>query len=138
MKTVFITGADRGNGFAFCQVFLNAGWHVIAGRYMERWKELDELKAKANEFVDLINEGRGQRAEMLEKISVADQDAARKRGELDGSAELARFASALEKAALDTIADGVMTGDMAALSESHPQGVDSETFLRAIADRIAF
>ena len=46
MKTVFITGADRGIGFAFCQVFLNAGWHVIAGRYMERWKELDELKAK--------------------------------------------------------------------------------------------
>ena len=44
---------------------------------------LDELKAKANEFVDLINEGRGQRAEMLEKISVADQDAARKRAELD-------------------------------------------------------
>ena len=44
---------------------------------------LDELKAKANEFVDLINDGRGQRAEMLAKISVADQDAARRRAELD-------------------------------------------------------
>ena len=44
---------------------------------------LDELKGKANAFVDAINEGRGQRAEMLEKIAAADQDAARKRADLD-------------------------------------------------------
>ena len=44
---------------------------------------LDELKGKANDFVDAINEGRGQRAAMLEKISAADQDAARKRADLD-------------------------------------------------------
>ena len=55
--------------------------------------KLDELKAKAGEFVDLINEGRGQRAEMLEKISVADQDAARKRSELDQAKD---FRSRLE------------------------------------------
>ena len=55
--------------------------------------KLDELKAKANEFVDLINEGRGQRAEMLEKISVADQDAARRRAELDQAKD---FRSRLE------------------------------------------
>ena len=63
--------------------------------------------------------------------------ALRKRGELDGGGDLVRFANAVEKAALQTIADGVMTGDMAALSESHPQGVDSETFLRAIAARVS-
>ena len=45
--------------------------------------QLDELKEKASAFVDCINEGRGQRAEMLEKITVADQDAARKRADLD-------------------------------------------------------
>ena len=44
---------------------------------------LDDLKGKANAFVDAINEGRGQRATMLEKISAADQDAARKRADLD-------------------------------------------------------
>lgn len=45
--------------------------------------QLDELKEKASAFVDCINDGRGQRAEMLEKIAVADQDAARKRADLD-------------------------------------------------------
>ena len=45
--------------------------------------QLDELKEKASAFVDCINDGRGQRAEMLEKITVADQDAARKRADLD-------------------------------------------------------
>ena len=44
---------------------------------------LDELKGKASAFVEAINEGRGQRAEMLERISAADQDAARKRADLD-------------------------------------------------------
>ena len=55
--------------------------------------KLDELKAKAGEFVDLINEGRGQRAEMLEKISIADQDAARRRADLDQARD---FRSRLE------------------------------------------
>ena len=45
--------------------------------------QLDALKEKAEAFVDCINEGRGQRAEMLERIAVADQDAARKRADLD-------------------------------------------------------
>ena len=49
---------------------------------------LDELKGKANDFVDAINEGRGQRAAMLEKISAADQDAARKRADLDQAKDI--------------------------------------------------
>ena len=62
--------------------------------------------------------------------------ALRKRGELDGTEELVNFADSLERAALRTIADGVMTGDMAALSENPVSGVDSETFLREIAKRM--
>ena len=50
--------------------------------------QLDELKEKASAFVDCINEGRGQRAEMLEKITVADQDAARKRADLDRAKDI--------------------------------------------------
>ena len=49
MKSVFITGADRGIGFALCRCFLKDGWLVFAGRYMEDWTELDELKKEYGE-----------------------------------------------------------------------------------------
>ena len=44
MKSVFITGADRGIGFALCKCFLDNGWQVFAGRFMKDWTELDTLK----------------------------------------------------------------------------------------------
>jgi len=44
MKTVLITGADRGIGFALCECFLKNGWTVMAGQYMPDWKELEKLK----------------------------------------------------------------------------------------------
>ena len=44
MKTVLITGADRGVGYALCECFLQGGWHVIAGQYMPAWPQLDALK----------------------------------------------------------------------------------------------
>ena len=45
--------------------------------------QLDELKAKAAEFVTLINDERGKRSEMLERISAADQEVSKRRAELD-------------------------------------------------------
>ncbi len=45
--------------------------------------QLDELKAKASSYVDLINDERGKRATMLERITAADQQVAEKRGALD-------------------------------------------------------
>ncbi len=44
MRTVFITGADRGVGIALCKCFLNGGWKVFAGQFMPGWKELEELR----------------------------------------------------------------------------------------------
>ncbi len=44
MKTVFITGADRGVGYCLCECFLNGGYHVIAGQYMPDWPWLAALK----------------------------------------------------------------------------------------------
>lgn len=44
MKSVFITGADRGIGFALCRCFLESGWMVFAGCFMKDWMELDALK----------------------------------------------------------------------------------------------
>ena len=63
--------------------------------------------------------------------------ALRKRGELDGSRALMRFADALEDAVMETIADRVVTGDLAALMEGRPEAVDSETFLAAVRTRLA-
>ncbi len=63
--------------------------------------------------------------------------AIRKRGELDGNTELADFADRLEKATIKTIEDGIMTGDLYALSKLDTKTkVDTEAFLRAVAERI--
>ena len=64
--------------------------------------------------------------------------ALRKRGELDDLPELSAFADKLEKATLQTIeADGIMTGDLAAMSTlPNAKKVDTEGFLLAIRDRL--
>ncbi len=58
--------------------------------------------------------------------------ALKKRGELDGNAELVCFADRLEKVTLDTINAGTMTRDLASLCPDKPQPVDSLTFIRTI------
>ena len=63
--------------------------------------------------------------------------ALRKRGELDGLADLMKFADALEAATIATIEDGVMTGDLYALSTlENKRKVGSVEFLDEIAKRI--
>ena len=60
-----------------------------------------------------------------------------KRGELDGNAPLRDFAARLEKAVLDTIEGGVMTGDLASLCrDDDVRAVDTEGFLRAVRNRL--
>ena len=64
--------------------------------------------------------------------------ALRKRGELDGLSDLAAFADRLEKATIDTIESGVMTGDLYLLSSlENKKKVNTEAFLDAIAERLA-
>lgn len=55
MKTVFITGADRGIGLSLCKIFLENGWQVFAGRFMKDWAELDTLKKEYGESLSLIS-----------------------------------------------------------------------------------
>ncbi len=56
--------------------------------------------------------------------------ALRKRGELDNLPDLVKFADDLEKATIMTIENGIMTGDLAALSTlENKKTVDTETFL---------
>jgi isocitrate dehydrogenase len=59
-----------------------------------------------------------------------------KRGELDGAPALVDFAKNLEKASLQAIGDGIVTGDMAALTGAK-ESVDTETFIGAIRQRLA-
>ena len=60
-----------------------------------------------------------------------------KRGEMDGNEDLAAFAARLEKAVLDTVESGVMTGDLASLCRGKDvRSVDTEGFLRAIRERL--
>ena len=63
--------------------------------------------------------------------------ALRKRGELDKNEELMHFADMLEKATIDTIEDGVMTGDMYLISTlEHKTKVNTLDFLKEIAKRL--
>ena len=65
--------------------------------------------------------------------------ALRKRGQLDGLADLAAFGDKLEEACLDTLNAGIMTRDLAGLTEpGFPvQAVNSQEFLDAVAQRLA-
>ena len=63
--------------------------------------------------------------------------ALKKRGELDGLSDLCDFADKLERATIQTIEDGVMTGDLYLLSNlPNKQKVDTEGFLLAVNERL--
>ena len=63
--------------------------------------------------------------------------ALRKRGELDSIPKLMNFADMLEKATIDTIESGIMTGDLASMSTlENIRKVDTEEFLVEIGKRL--
>ncbi len=63
--------------------------------------------------------------------------ALKKRGELDGLSALVRFGENMEKAALQTLNDGIMTKDLAGLVETGaPRAVGTADFLKAVKERL--
>ena len=63
--------------------------------------------------------------------------ALRKRGELDDTPELIAFADRLERATIDTIESGQMTGDLARITTLlKPQTLDTEDFILAVAEHL--
>lgn len=63
--------------------------------------------------------------------------ALRKRGELDGNYKLVEFAEKLEKASLKTIEDGVMTKDLAILTDlKNVKTVNTYDFIKEIRSRL--
>ena len=64
--------------------------------------------------------------------------ALRKRGELDGLKDLSAFADKLDKAVIDTIESGVMTGDLASISTlSDVKSVTSRVFIEEVRAKLA-
>lgn len=61
-----------------------------------------------------------------------------KRGELDGTPDVVEFAEKLEKAAIETIESGTMTGDLLLVARKSPYNkkVNTEEFINAIAGRL--
>ena len=64
--------------------------------------------------------------------------ALRKRGELDGLADLVKFANDLEGACIDTLMDGIMTKDLTGLvvPGTKVEAVNSISFIKAIRARL--
>ena len=62
--------------------------------------------------------------------------ALRKRGQLDGLADLCHFANCLEKVCLSTVEDGIMTGDIAPLCDTPVTCVNTDEFMAAIRSRL--
>ena len=62
--------------------------------------------------------------------------ALRKRGQLDDLPDLAAFADKLEKATIDTIESGVMTGDLASIFQGEAKSVPSRAFMQAIVEKL--
>ena len=64
--------------------------------------------------------------------------ALRKRGELDGLADFCAFADRLDKAVIDTIESGVMTGDLAMISTlENVKSVTSRVFIEEVRAKLA-
>ncbi|MFN3740653.1 MAG: NADP-dependent isocitrate dehydrogenase [Thermodesulfovibrionales bacterium] len=62
----------------------------------------------------------------------------RKRGELDGTAELIAFADHLERAVIETIESGIMTKDLVALAEPRPERFAfTEEFIEAVKQNLS-
>jgi isocitrate dehydrogenase len=83
---------------------------------------------------------RGERTSTNPMASIfAWTGALRKRGELDGTPRVVEFAETLERAALDTVESGIMTGDLLAVAVPDPSNtkVYTEEFIERIADRLS-
>jgi NAD(P)-dependent dehydrogenase (short-subunit alcohol dehydrogenase family) len=44
MSSIIITGADRGLGLSLCKEYLNRGWSVFAGKYLDDYTLLEKLR----------------------------------------------------------------------------------------------
>ncbi len=62
----------------------------------------------------------------------------KKRGELDQTPEVVEFAKKLEEAALETVEEGIMTGDLMVVATPNPKNrnVSTEEFIAEVAEKL--
>ena len=53
-QTAFVTGADRGLGFALCAELLKQDWQVFAGQHKPEWPELAGLAGQYPETLHIV------------------------------------------------------------------------------------
>ena len=54
MRSVLITGCDRGVGYSLAEEFLRGGWQVYAGQYMPDWPWLAALKERYPDALTIL------------------------------------------------------------------------------------
>jgi NAD(P)-dependent dehydrogenase (short-subunit alcohol dehydrogenase family) len=54
-QIAFVTGADRGLGFALCEGLLSRGWRVFAGQNLPDWPQLAELGTRFPDTLQTIS-----------------------------------------------------------------------------------
>ena len=78
MQNVIVTGADRGLGLSLCREYLERGWRVFAGKFMEDYFLLENLQKKyPNLHILRIN------MSSAESILAAAQDVAKETSGVD-------------------------------------------------------
>lgn len=70
-----VTGADRGLGLSLTRWLLEHGFTVFAGRYMQEWEELDQLKRIYPQKLELVALDVGN-ADSVEQAAAAIGDKA--------------------------------------------------------------
>jgi NAD(P)-dependent dehydrogenase (short-subunit alcohol dehydrogenase family) len=55
VKTVFITGADRGVGYGLAECFLKENWTVFASQFLPEWDALEKLQASYKDTLHIIS-----------------------------------------------------------------------------------
>jgi NAD(P)-dependent dehydrogenase (short-subunit alcohol dehydrogenase family) len=77
--TVFITGADRGLGFALCAEMLKQDWQVFAGQHMPEWPDLSALAAQYPKTLHIVP----LEVRSVESVKAAAKDVAELTNHLD-------------------------------------------------------
>ena len=93
--------------------------------------DLKDAEAFHRHFVSVFQRGKFHDVFSLKSINESGK------GELDQLPELVDFANRLEKATIDTIESGKMTGDLALITSlPNPKKLNSEEFILAIKETL--